>query len=265
MMLYHYTDQAGFLGILDSRALWFTDLRFLNDSQEIYYGVREASKAIRSSAPEWLWEHPLGGEALAWTVDSLERLQDTGMAVHAACFCSGGGDLLPQWRGYGADRGFSLGFETTSDEELPGFRLERIHYGNDLVWGRFAKAFEGLKAEHVTRQVLEQVLSEVIDIFADAALFSKSKAFEDEAEYRVVWADRMNDQPRVLVRKGGVFPIPYFPVSLRDLEPLLVLKEVWVGPCSHPHLSQYSAEAALRAAGFDSVAVRRSTVPYRAT
>ena len=35
--LFHYTTQAGLLGIIDSRSLWFTDIFYLNDSTEMEY------------------------------------------------------------------------------------------------------------------------------------------------------------------------------------------------------------------------------------
>jgi hypothetical protein len=38
-LLFHYTNAAGLLGILDSARLWATNYRFLNDSSEIGHGV----------------------------------------------------------------------------------------------------------------------------------------------------------------------------------------------------------------------------------
>src|ERR1700730_18258372 len=37
--IFHYTSQAGLLGIVDRRALWVSDLRYLNDSTEFAYAV----------------------------------------------------------------------------------------------------------------------------------------------------------------------------------------------------------------------------------
>ena len=34
-VLYHYTNQDGLLGILRSRCIWCTDIRFLNDSRDV--------------------------------------------------------------------------------------------------------------------------------------------------------------------------------------------------------------------------------------
>jgi hypothetical protein len=37
--LYHYTDARGLLGILESRKLWASDVRLLNDARELDYAA----------------------------------------------------------------------------------------------------------------------------------------------------------------------------------------------------------------------------------
>jgi hypothetical protein len=41
-MLYHYTGARGLLGIERSQKLWLTDYRFLNDAEEIRFGLSKA-------------------------------------------------------------------------------------------------------------------------------------------------------------------------------------------------------------------------------
>src|SRR3989442_15987404 len=48
--LYHYTDMAGLIGILDSQKLWFTHIQHLNDPTELVYGVRIATKTLEDEA-----------------------------------------------------------------------------------------------------------------------------------------------------------------------------------------------------------------------
>jgi hypothetical protein len=38
-VLYHYTSQKGFLGIVEKKKLWATHIRYLNDSQEFEYAI----------------------------------------------------------------------------------------------------------------------------------------------------------------------------------------------------------------------------------
>ena len=45
-MLFHSTTQAGLVGILASRELWATDLRFFNDSTELHLALDLAEKRV---------------------------------------------------------------------------------------------------------------------------------------------------------------------------------------------------------------------------
>jgi hypothetical protein len=47
--LFHYTSQAGLLGIITSNVLWATNVLYLNDSSELAYGL---SIAERSCGPK---------------------------------------------------------------------------------------------------------------------------------------------------------------------------------------------------------------------
>jgi hypothetical protein len=43
-IIYHYTDDAGLRGILESGKLWFTDIFKLNDPSELRHGLELAFK-----------------------------------------------------------------------------------------------------------------------------------------------------------------------------------------------------------------------------
>ena len=46
LTLYHYTDQAGLLGIMESRRLWATKVQYLNDFMEFGLAVDIAKKKL---------------------------------------------------------------------------------------------------------------------------------------------------------------------------------------------------------------------------
>lgn len=50
MILYHYTDQNGFMGIFQQRELWATKIQFLNDSNEHKLALDLAAKLLESYA-----------------------------------------------------------------------------------------------------------------------------------------------------------------------------------------------------------------------
>jgi hypothetical protein len=47
-VLYHYTSQAGFLGIIQTREIWASNLLFLNDSMEFNYARKILQQEIRN-------------------------------------------------------------------------------------------------------------------------------------------------------------------------------------------------------------------------
>jgi hypothetical protein len=44
-MIYHYTNDAGLRGIIDTGKLWLTDIFNLNDPSELRYGLKPAIAA----------------------------------------------------------------------------------------------------------------------------------------------------------------------------------------------------------------------------
>src|SRR5262245_44571126 len=95
--LYHYTDLAGFKGIVDTGDLWLTHLRFSNDNEELTHGIEVVSRKL---------EERLKNDSLERQgyLQRLKELLDQPVAdgVYICCFCQSN-NLLSQWRGYGAN------------------------------------------------------------------------------------------------------------------------------------------------------------------
>jgi hypothetical protein len=107
--LFHYTSQAGLLGIVTSNVLWATNALYLNDSSELDYGLSVARKRLRSMAG--------GTDLVREFLRRADLLLDLpgllpGRNFYACCFCEDP-DLLSQWRAY-ADRGggYAIDFAT---------------------------------------------------------------------------------------------------------------------------------------------------------
>ena len=49
-IIYHYTDDHGLRGILETGRLWFTDLFNLNDPSELSHGITRALEILKSEA-----------------------------------------------------------------------------------------------------------------------------------------------------------------------------------------------------------------------
>lgn len=135
-LLYHYTTQAGLLGILKSKSIWATHIRYLNDTSEgqifaellqnelkqrtaaqpndAFAGLAALShmmgRALSQHTDRDIFMH--GSMAFSWIID-----QDAFVTSF-----SGEPDLLSQWRAYSGDTGYSIGF-TGSYLESAGVRF----------------------------------------------------------------------------------------------------------------------------------------------
>jgi hypothetical protein len=94
-VLYHYTDVAGLIGILSSSSLWATNLRFMNDAEELAHSwklmldvLREAKNRAKSPAQVELIEE----------IERAARSTWTGYPDLYATSFTENGDLLSQWR-----------------------------------------------------------------------------------------------------------------------------------------------------------------------
>jgi len=45
--LYHYTSQAGLLGMIDYKQLWFTHIHYMNDSSEYGYAMKLIFRVLK--------------------------------------------------------------------------------------------------------------------------------------------------------------------------------------------------------------------------
>lgn len=132
-LIYHYTNASGLKGILESKHIFATNTRYLNDLSEINYGkglgetiVRSRLESERACLLAWTdellrkdtdkakasarteYDSQIDQKSIAFNIlDSLLKLMFNvplfDRDYYASSFCEAG-DLLSQWRGY-ANRG----------------------------------------------------------------------------------------------------------------------------------------------------------------
>ena len=104
--LYHYTRQAGLLGIVTSRTLWASKSQYLNDSKEFHHAfdiARTELDVLKEQA-----ESPLQSAFYTRVSTDFQRIRDVTFFV---CSLSAQRDLLSQWRGYcSPGDAFAMGF-----------------------------------------------------------------------------------------------------------------------------------------------------------
>lgn len=108
--LWYYTSIKGFHGIVESKKMWATDARYLNDREELIHAEQFADKLLEA-APELDDE---GFPHKDWLTKARRMAPVRGIQIFVACFTTEE-DQLSQWRAYSHESsGVSLAFDLRS-------------------------------------------------------------------------------------------------------------------------------------------------------
>lgn len=236
-VLYHYTTSSGLLGILNTKKIWATHARFLNDAQELDYGLT----LIR----EILHGYPAGDLISA----AATHLTESRPAYFLTCFCAVD-DLLSQWRAYARSTtgtGYSLGFDTRF---LPAEHLVEVEYDPTTQ----AVAVRSAIDEHLAQA--GEYPEDYLRFSLQAALLRlairfKHPTFREEREWRLVYCLEGEHSGfdytswRAEFRASDRFIVPYIQVELPTRDSLsgkdpLYLKSIRVGPTANPEEARYA-------------------------
>jgi hypothetical protein len=267
--LYHYTSLAGLLGIIGSRELRASDIRYMNDSAELRHTLdllnRQVTRRILSGV-----DHP---EHLNAFLDWLGRRIVSGPMLFGASFRANG-NLLSQWRGYSVHgKGVSLGFdpfEIARRAHAQGFSVGRCIYDPQAQERLIEEVIDGVEKlagapQDAASRAQERFQHIEEDLLRIAAVL-KHPAFEEEQEWRIVSPIIASaHHPAVHFREGASMLVPYFAFRLAaDDAPGVSLNHVYIGPSSNAELSMHSLRLYLEqqnAAPRDGI--RYCQIPYR--
>ena len=294
-VLYHYTSAEGLIGILESKSLWLTELRYMNDMSELQYAwerVREQIERARST--RGLFESQATFlERVGGKYDPFEAT-----SVFAASFCEAG-NLLSQWRAYrGRGGGYAIGFDLLHSLSFLSkpCTLRKVVYDANvqrtIVNGILTLYLDALAEEERKEgpvKVIERFMgkaggppSEFLASYSSAIAQTvyafKHPDFVEEREWRLVHfasvhprINRSAPIPNVRSYDGNI--IPYFPVGLdgaakasRDDTagiPFLI-REVMIGPTINESLNERSVRMLLDGWNPDAApAIKHSSIPLR--
>lgn len=261
--LYHYTTQAGLLGILTSSSIWASEIRFLNDATEFHTALDAVGAELRGRLDDL--DSKKAQERRDAIFGELTVLEETSVFVLAL---TERGDDLSQWRAYGGKHsGFALGFDIgklTSLAAEHGFSLDRCLYESPehtllaatIVDAALAWLQEG---DRMNRRRLREFRRTMLK----TAPLLKDHSFRDESEWRLVSASHDVSSPEIGFRSGPSTLIPHYSLPLFAPDGWTPLSSVTVGPTPHTDLATHSTCALLRARGFKDVPVRESRIPLR--
>lgn len=282
--LYHYTDASGVKGILESRSLWATDARFLNDTTELIFARERVIDALIESAdrlaparPEGRWETREEQHAEVQRIAAaLYEKTTTDFGVFVTSF-SEHPDSLSQWRAYGT---YSLVFRSSRLESIsanggpPGYaridhqhpavsddhvpvRLRKVRYGHGPESAKLiADAVDAIKPGGIGIGAKAWVQLHYQAFPRLAAL--KHPTFEGEGEWRLI-VGGYSDPTGIAFRASGPVVVPHVPL---DFHPTAVAG-VMVGPHARAELMKEGVKRLLSIQGYKDATVQSSTAPFR--
>lgn len=279
--LFHYTTSSGLLGILGSQQLWATEAAYLNDSNEIEYGlsmVVDTLQSISSNEGE--------GATKNIILKTLTELQKRHDEIYVACL-SEDGDLLSQWKGYGDfGNGFAIEFNSA---ELTKFKrkgpyfditISRVEYEKDeqVQIVRSEVAFVLSKHEQLlkaypqsSRRITDSAVGVLATVLRHKALWFKSAAFREEREWRAV---RLNPgtlgslarvPAKFRVTNGSMVPYIEFDLgpSAQKTSWQLPISAIVIGSKVNQERAEKSINLLYKNLSLDPPPVRRSSIPLR--
>ncbi|HEV2095936.1 MAG TPA: DUF2971 domain-containing protein, partial [Chthoniobacterales bacterium] len=280
-VVYHYTDQNGIKGILETQELWCTHIAYMNDASEHGFAEKLMLDALKSLAESTDAEPRMRDLAKrakdfwkGWTTPNAKQeeiFQSPIRGDYIGSF-SKESDDLSLWRAYSITGSrFSIGFRT---DFLTPFNFWEVKYDADeamqamkdkfishIKWstehpnsGPFGHPYDGHSGE----------TTELCRMLIAIGLRYKHSKFRAEREWRISGTT----MPKRKFRNGKSFIIPYGVVELPpDKKPIA---SIIVGPCAHRELSVSSVRDMLLMYDWqkgrtlhDYIPVTMSQVPYR--
>jgi hypothetical protein len=276
--LYHYTSFTGLLGIVDSNALWASDIRYMNDSAEL----KHTADLIRTEITQRIAAgHPkpnLLNQFLDWVIHRITN----GHMLFASSFRSNG-NLLSQWRGYSRlGKGVSLGFDPDYILQCAtqqSFQIGKCIYNNEAQQQLICQvidAVEVLAEEHskaidskdpqndnAYHPIFHMIESDLLRI----AAILKHPSFREEEEWRVVSpviTDYVN--AAVLFREGASMLVPYIEFNLAPAgNSTITVEHIFLGPTPNINISMNSMRMYLSKHGIQPrEGISYCQIPFRA-
>lgn len=257
-IVWHYTNAAGLIGILESGYLRGTNYAFMNDASEFEYGCAVADDVLME-----LQKHHDDSNLFFSQISKDLRQFTQESEIYLACFSELGNDLS-QWRGYssGPDR-FSLGVASAALKE-PGAVMRAVEYrrsGQRSEIRRFlSRAWETVRRQRSA--ALECAAATMLVPFLfDILCFYKNARFASEREWRV--AKRLSNAELADVAfsdsaAGLRAFVPLCGDPQRSPLPLKKLNYL----SAHPARAEKFASMLLRKCGYLNVTVTQSSIPF---
>ena len=268
--VFHYTNGAGLLGILDKGSIWCTHIRFLNDTQEIRLGKLLYSSVLQDLCDDSATEPFPGARSVAqFALSRIDHTYDPPATLrnpddYFVSSFSEEADDLSQWRGYSTGNiKVCIGFSTSGLSKVAALEAMEFHpvsYDNASISAAMRRNF--LDSANLLWQAHEksnyhpgrpeswhppEILGLNRRIMSTGSPFVKHESFVREQEHRLATSTArpltLSTNSDVNFRAGKSLVVPYISVPLIGAGPLIT--SITIGPCPYPAEAVYGVEVLL--------------------
>ncbi|UZJ46175.1 DUF2971 domain-containing protein [Marinimicrobium sp. C6131] len=238
--LFHYTSQAGLIGIIETNSIWASKIHYLNDSTEFELALNlvkevlnEKRKKVRTTPSR---------KKIDCFLENIKSIGSTNVCVASL---SENRDLLSQWRAYGGGSGgYSIGVKAQNIAKNVmnrGFSLLKCEYDENKQLSLARMLVSECLAENVDTEIVKfnrgvptldfSAGSEFKRKLSLLASVLKHKTFKEESEWRLVSQEPISAQD-LKFRPGISTVTPYIPVELGEKR--YYLQSITAGPTPNP-------------------------------
>lgn len=281
MTVWHYTDSAGLLGILESSSIRATQVAAVNDSTETVYATRlyrEAVIAVKNRLTDDSDAQTFLQSVLDETKEGSDTPGHADSKYYVACFTSLEDDT-GQWLKYGLTNGagYALGFRARGLQMTGDMAVVRVNYdetlhrkiANDAAEATLRFYREGLVGDRLSDP--DRWAKEFFEAW-DQAIYRlapvvKNSCFSSENEFRLVFELQSYGLPFVRFQQKQSLLGRYIDLKpygwLGTRTPRLPLNKIIVGPGPHKGITTKAVEALLLQMGYTGVPVEMSKSPLQ--
>jgi len=275
-IIWHYTNQDGLLGILQSSTIFATQVASLNDKNETKY----ATDLFKTAVGNLVEEHKSNNIARDFLLKVLEYVkEDPSSPAHAiskffvSCF-SGEEDDLSQWDRYGKPHAYAIGFFARGLWREPMSALYKVVYdrklqekvSKEIAEGTLKFYFDGLNGERLQQPEKwgEEFFTAWDEWVYKLAPLAKDPKWQAEKEFRLVHELKFSEFSEVRFKQRGDILARYLPLAtpgwVKRRSPLLPIAKVMIGPGNNSSLTRVSVILLLEQMGYVNVPVEVTNV-----
>ncbi|MBM7323863.1 DUF2971 domain-containing protein [Agrobacterium sp. S2] len=260
----HYTSLEGLCSIIQNHQLWASNVRFLNDEQELKYGVDTAISFLEEEV------YAADDPASNFLSTHIDRLRDSLLnsslpPIYACCFCETR-DNLSLWRGYSkGGQPIAIDFNVGLLQQHLNAKIVPVSYGQgdtrkalQRAYAQWRTEFEGMAAQDAAN--LESHLEALRNVVFTLAPQFKHPGFAGEQEWRLIVERPSGDQIQYRTRDYVI--VPYVTIGTEEVP--LPIDTIRIGPGKNMELTKSSVEMLLQSnPEYAEIEVELSNVPFR--